>query len=628
MISKKYRKSFIVGLCIMILSCMSTNVYALSLDNGELKDSNDKHISEEVFDGYEGLETTLRGTVGFNYVFTTPDKNKELLVGFDPKLTQESSVNNSIYQIGMGWYIKLPFLDIANKDLYQGNGYKYTVVKNQSGHIVKYPGESYLVETDDGFCFKKADGSKEFYSKDGRIRKTIDESGNETIYMFSSGKLSKIMYSDESFISFNRNSSRIELKYTVNENTTVLATLFLQLNENENLILDNIKYNDSNLKFTYRMIGSKYYLSKVSVHGKYDKEIIYNNSNARVKSIKTTYNDGVVGNREYYYDGQGRISKMIDQGFAEEYYKYTQKNDGNFEIETTTIVDKNKSVKKETLNKYGQLIRYEENDNVLTLNYNSNNKVLQEKENDKVINYSYNPQGKVTLVTFPDGKTIKYSYYSNGQVKKKSTSEQTINYNINGEIQSIKSKDQILFRKNDSNVDMSTMPKTLASGISVLYNINSSVGVTNYHTYYGLSQSGFNCYSFALGKVNSIYNPGYFSGRSLNLNSVTGIKTNVEKDVESLGMSIYNSNVSATIPTHCWKIALRIKSGVDYHFMEKGINAPWRFKAGKTGPVMQLLNGKNPSNVTWDIYKKSGSKYVVNKSGFYNSTIYYMKIRD
>ena len=161
-----------------------------------------------------------------------------------------------------------------------------------------------------------------------------------------------------------------------------------------------------------------------------------------------------------------------------------------------------------------------------------------------------------------------------------------------------------------------------------MYNINSSVGVTNYHTYYGLSQSGFNCYSFAIGKTDRVYDPGYFSNRSLNLNSVTGIKTNVEKDVQSLGMSIYNTNVSATIEAHCWKIALKIRAGADYHFMMTSRTADWRFKAGIGGPVMQVLSGKTPSSITWDMYKKSGSKYVVSQSAYYNSALYYMMIRD
>lgn len=52
-----------------------------------------------------------------------------------------------------------------------------------------------------------------------------------------------------------------------------------------------------------------------------------------------------------------------------------------------------------------------------------------------IINYSYNPQGEVTLVEFPDGKTIKYDYYADGQLQRVASNEQTTYYTPQGEIQ-------------------------------------------------------------------------------------------------------------------------------------------------------------------------------------------------
>ena len=620
----KYRKTITAILCILLFACMNTNVYSASIKDSEVKVLNKQHISDEVFDGYEGLETTRLGTTGFNYAFLTADKNKEVLIGFNPNLTQKNCFPNSFYQMGLGWQVKLPFLDNVNNILYQADGYKYAITKVQNEYFVDYPGTSNLTATLDGFCFEKADGSKEIYSNDGKIQKVIDAFGNETTYIYSSGVLTQIIYPDNSFITFERDLLKIELKYTINNDTTVLATLSLMSDKDGTKLLDTIKYDGSNLKFSYEEIRGKYYLSTVSVENKYCKEMNYDKDNACTKSIETLYSDGTIGIKEFYYDAQGRVSKMIDQGVVEEQYQYEQKADGSLLIETTTIVNDSLCVDKETLNKYGQLTRYEENGTVLNLQYNKYNKVQQEKENNKIINYSYNSRGKVTLVTFPDGKTMKYDYYPNGQIQKEITSEQTTYYDPKGEIQTITSADQMLF----NSTNLHPIQKVLASGISVLYNINSSVGVTNYHTYYGLSQSGFNCYSFAIGKTDRVYNPGYFSNRSLNLNSVTGIKTNVEKDVQSLGMSIYNTNVSAAIEAHCWKIALKIRAGADYHFMMKSRTADWRFKAGRGGPVMQVLSGKTPSSITWDMYKKSGSKYVVHQSAYYNSALYYMMIRD
>ena len=124
---KKYKKSIIAMLCILLFLFMNANVYSASTENNEKKALNKQHISDDVFDGYEGLETTRLGTTGFNYAFLTPDKNKEILIGFNPNLTQENSYVNSFYQMGTGWQVKLPFLDTANNILHQTDGYKYTI---------------------------------------------------------------------------------------------------------------------------------------------------------------------------------------------------------------------------------------------------------------------------------------------------------------------------------------------------------------------------------------------------------------------------------------------------------------------------------------------------------------------
>ncbi len=99
-----------------------------------------------------------------------------------------------------------------------------------------------------------------------------------------------------------------------------------------------------------------------------------------------------------------------------------------------------------------------------------------------------------------------------------------------------------------------------------------------------------------------------------------------------MGRSIYDSTVNDSIPYHSWKIALRIRAGVDYHFMKisNTSGAAWMQKAGIGGPVMQLLGGKNPNNVTWDVYYYNGStgRYAVGQTSFYNSSVPYMIIRD
>ena len=87
---------------------MTPNAYSASIINSEIISEDKAHISDEIFDGYEGLEITRFGNVGFNYALLTPDKKKEILIGFNPYLTQENSYTNLVYRMGKGWQIKLP----------------------------------------------------------------------------------------------------------------------------------------------------------------------------------------------------------------------------------------------------------------------------------------------------------------------------------------------------------------------------------------------------------------------------------------------------------------------------------------------------------------------------------------
>ncbi len=224
-----------------------------------------------------------------------------------------------------------------------------------------------------------------------------------------------------------------------------------------------------------------------------------------------------------------------------------------------------------------------------------------------------------------------YEYYPDGVKKKVISDTGEISYTPSGEILEIRSSQM------ENNTDQAETSETddmkpAQSGVYVIYNINSNVGVTNYHEYYGLPQTGFNCYTFALGKSYDLCNPGYYSGRGLDLFSLSGIKLNVEYDQRSLGRGIYDCTVNDSIPYHSWKIVLRIRAGYDYHFMQisNTSDSAWQQKAGWSGPVMQLLGGKNPSNVTWDLYYHNSStdRYAVDVTGFYNSGMHYMIIRD
>lgn len=522
-----------------------------------------------------------------------------------------------------------------------GYNYKFTIDENKYS-IVNYPGiaslDTEMIDDKEFYCFEIADGSKEYFLSNGKIVKSIDAFKNVTEYQYDDGVISKIIFPDKTSVNFVRiqddKGVSVLLKYDDNVDVSTFATINLITDSKKNLMLDSVKYAGSNISFDYCGRNDTILLSSYADENKYTNFIQYDEKMGRIKSSVKTYTDGTVINRSYFYDSDGMVCRLVDDDFAEEKYTYTRNGNGSITVNTTKTIQGKVYSNKETLNKYGQMTEFVQNGISLKLKYNEFNAVSEEKEDNLTINYSYTPQGKVSSADFSDGNRIDYNYYSDGKLQKVITNNRQIYYTQQGKIEKVKEGNDTfnIISQDQVNIIDDVPPMRATSSISVLYNINSNVGVTNYHTYYNLNQSGFNCYSFAIGKYDRSYNPGYFSNRNINLNSLSGIKYNVEQDQKSLGRSIYDSTVNGNISYHSWKIALRIRPGADYHFMERSNTAdsPWRFKAGVGGPVMQLLNGKTPDNITWDIYSKPllSSKYKVHTSGYYNSSISYMIIRD
>lgn len=618
------KKITAIILCAVFILSLGVNSYASSIN--QIGDATIFNINDEVFSGYEGLETTVLGKVGFNVALNTTDNKHTLLLGFTP-------YDSSDYSIATGWRVKLPYLDIKENGLYRSSeGYVYLLDKDNKFNILNYP-STYILTTngEDGYALEKVYGSKEYFSNDGSITEEIDEFGNITKYFYKDGDLYKILYADGTFVTLEKSDDKgILIKYIKGNNIDVIADITVKANESGLQEVSEIKYGNDRINFSYMNVKGGLLLKEYVIKDDYKRTVMYDNlgDTTRIKSLTTYYEDGNTEKKEYFYDSQNRLERLVDGAFAEETYTYIQEEDGSLTTNTTKKYNGNTSFTSETINKVGQTTKYVNDGTVLELKYNRYNKISEEKENGKSILYSYTEQGNVSQKKFSNGDVVKYDYYANGEPKRIISGTEEINYSPSGAILSVETKVMnSIDLTQDDNVALAA-----STGVKILYNINSNVGVTNFHTYYGLSQTGFNCYTFAIAKHKDRCNPGYYSGRSLNLSSLSGIKLNVEKDQAKLGRTIYDSTVGASMPVHSWKIALRIKSGYDYHFMKisNSSSAAWQQKAGKGGPVMQLRGGKTPSSVSWDtyIYNSSTGKYKVGTSGFYNSAIKYMIIKD
>lgn len=583
------------------------------------------NVCEEIFDGYENIETTTSGKVGFNYVIEIPNTNKDLRLGFNPYNSSEDCYVNELYNIGLGWQYKLSNIQInENKiTIYKPSGYTYDVKKSNGKYeIINYPLEHTLSLVNDVYILEEPYGVKEYFSLEGTLVKSINEFGESTEYKYNDLGLEKIIYSDGTYIqlqnSFENKFCKKEIYYVNNTKELLIGTIVVNIEENKTLksITSN---NGFNVSFDYSIYKDVIELVNYSIEGKYNRDIVYNH-NSVSKIITHYYDNESVEQSNYLYDEFGRISKIIDGDDAETQYTYKLDSNNNLIINTLKYFNGSLSSNTKTLNNFGQITQYSSSEGILKMKY-QNNRVVEESENDLSIHYTYNDNGLVETAKLSNGEYINYTYYNDG------TKKETIT-NINGEIHSYINK--------ESNVNLNSINNSITpyATINILYKIGTNIGVTNWHTAYGLSQTSFNCYTYSIGKAGEARDPGYYSKSYNNNHTTAGAKLNAENDQEALGRKIYDSTVSGSHDAHSWKIALKVRKNYDYHFMKKsyGSSSNWEFKAGVPGPVMRVLNGKTPSQITWDLYylNPSTKKWELNVSNFYNelSAPKYMVIKD
>ena len=178
------------------------SVFAVSADQ-KLSNAN-RHISEDAFIGLEGREITTLGTAGVNYTIVTPDRalEKEIYIGFDPRMTGKDSFYNSLYDIGEGWRIKIPYIEVSKgmSYLHPGrDGYKLEINSSPNAKqyaISNYPGSYTLsqrsINGEEMYLWEKPYGHQEYFSLDGKITKIIDTFGKTTQFFYKDGAVYEI----------------------------------------------------------------------------------------------------------------------------------------------------------------------------------------------------------------------------------------------------------------------------------------------------------------------------------------------------------------------------------------------------------------------------------------------------
>lgn len=611
---KNYQKLVITFLLIIAFTFSAAAAQIQTSPN-----ANQINLATDVFDGYSGIEVTDYGLLGYNYAISIPN-GEELLFGFDPRTINDDQC--SYLNIAHGWDIKLP--RISDFTLTTLRGYQIPI-------------DELEINTEQGnYILNEGYGRKTIFSSSGLIKSVIDEFDNTTTYQYIDGKLSKILYTDGSIISFDRNDNALSILYSFeDEADSVLATF----NTTSECKLSSIVGVADTAHFDY-LDGSNstpILLKSYELQNEYTKQFTYTkrtsdptNEYARVSTINTIYPDGITETYQYSYNTQEQLCSIsFGNGFLIE-YEYSTDARNNKTVQQTKHTPSTVSVTSYTQNISGQITEYVSNQNKIQIEYNDNNKITSINDNGNITSYTYNTNGLPISSITPDGIISEFIYDTNGKLKAKKVHTGETFYS-NSDTQNT------LISPTNSASDLFNAPLRRASW-SVQYKLPNgtnnvySIGVTNFLAAYGLKDGSCNCYGFAMGRYTDHKNPGQHAGKNYNSmlwDNINTLKLAVEEDQSALGHYSFDCNVSTSFSSHQWKIVMRTRIGYDYHFMKQSYQGPWMFKAGNSGSVMQLLNNLTPERVTWDSYdfNFSTNRYQVQFSNCYLAPTYYMIIQ-
>lgn len=591
-----------------MLFTFSMSANAATIEDALVQILSRSHINLDTFNGYESHEVNPKGRVGYNIALPLPN-GETIKIGFDPRNTLDDN-GNSGYSVATGWQIKLPYF--SNSKYYKGNGYIYDTVQDdltKSISISNYPIEYSINNNNDiskinnnDICLEEPYGIKEYY-KDGNIVKAVDTFGETTHFLYKNNQLSQIVYSNESIVSIITNADgEIEMIYTEDDVSTSFAKFITTENPNGITELKEVIITDGvHVIFDYIINNNMLLIKSYNLLNKYCRTFSYEHTSklSRLLEMNTEYINGDTAYARYEYDTLGHIIK-ISKNNATEDYKYSVSKNGDLTVNVNKDFQGQLTVYEDVYNKYGQLTKYTYPGNTLTLQYDSTNRIITEIENDLKATVAYNEHGLPSILEWSDGKIYNYSYSDSGRLISATVT-------CNGVTTQLPYGNEVIITSKDYN---ESVVSSRATTVEVEYNVDSNVCVLNWHKVYGLAQGSFNCYAYAIGRSHiGTVHPGNISGNTYERSAITlsRMKKFTEQDQENLGRDIYDSTVNATHNSHAWKIALKVRSGYDYHFMKRSYNSSTNpsqleFKCGTDGPVMRLRSNKTPSTVTWDSY--------------------------
>lgn len=423
-----------------------------------------QHISDNILNGFQGIETTNFGELGYNYAITTPDFERDLIFGFSPDMASPNSRYTEIFGLGDGWGLKIPFLEQVNGQwiLHEDRGLEYPAQyqeETDTFEILHYPSEyTFSRQDEDTYLLEKGYGEQISFAVDGRVLQTTDALGNITVYEYDkAGQLSRMIFSDGTEVRWDRTSDEMILTYLKPDaQTEVLAVFVLARTADGRSILTEIRsefaenmvfqYESSAIQGNLRLESAEIQDNVVYTFYYEESQPVENGTLNRIAEIQIDREDGILSRRQYTYGADGRIAEL-DTGSLTISYSYDINTDGTLTVQTCKESSESIDILEDVYNDKGQLIHYETNDATVSLEYNQKNKISKMIENGVQTKYTYSKNGLLDTAN-QDGLVTKYSYYDDGTRRTVQTNTEVIYYNQDGSIQEVKQNKDTFPTKN------------------------------------------------------------------------------------------------------------------------------------------------------------------------------------
>ena len=339
------KKNGLIIICgVIIAVALSAGYYIIQSMDRSAKANGEKTLQEQenevsvegfynqfddIFDGSEGMETTLTGRVGYNYAFTLPN-GVYMKFGFDPRNTSGEGCDFS--GLGSGWKLKLVYLDVENSQVHRTNGYVFSfVAEDKIKNPFRKAKGNYVLKAEENQMLRDMKEEYEVYDASGRLVNIVQSSDKKITYTYKDGLISQIEYSDGSVVFFERTEYEVRVIYKEKEEIITVAVFKLEEAFGKVVLKEIVLLEDEVISFEYTTDDDNGLLLKSYDNGKYIRTIEYMENSDKIAGYQQIYEDNSKRSEKYEYGPYDYISATVGTQYTET-YKYEKLEDNCLKI--------------------------------------------------------------------------------------------------------------------------------------------------------------------------------------------------------------------------------------------------------------------------------------------------------